>query len=392
MSLLQDHYGAVVAWVEPSPTEPVCGPLVGLTFAAKDLFDVAKMPTSAGNPDFSEHWGLPTQDAWAVAALKKAGARLVAKTHTHELAYGMTGINPHVGTPQNPRVSGGIPGGSSSGSAVAVAAGLVPVALGSDTGGSVRIPASLCGVYAYRPTHGAIPTQGVVPLAPSYDTVGLLAASPEGLERFARVLLSEALPVISFDRAVILHDALELCTPEAQTALERIARRLEALGMTIEEKSLGLLQEARETQRVLQGAQAWGFHQRWLEERQPRLGEDVRKLLEMASRFTAGEIGRALSEQVRLKAEMGAWLLPGTLVLLPATPSSAPLVSELQDTEKALAFRWRTLSLTCYASVLGAPVVSVPAEQPGEKPIGMQLVGPWGSDMGLLNTVRQAFK
>lgn len=389
---MQDHYGAVVAWVEPSPTEPVCGPLAGLTFAAKDLFDVAQMPTAAGNPDFAERWGLPTQDAWAVAALKNAGARLVAKTHTHELAYGMTGINPHVGTPQNPRVPGGIPGGSSSGSAVAVAAGLVPVALGSDTGGSVRIPASLCGIYAYRPTHGAIPTQGVVPLAPSYDTVGLLAASPEGLERFARVLLSEALPVVPFDRAVILRDALEFCTPEAQTALERIARRLEALGMTIEEKSLALLQEARETQRVLQGAQAWGFHQRWLEERQPRLGEDVRKLLEMASRFTAGEIGRALSEQVRLKAEMGAWLSPGMLILLPATPSSAPLVSELQDTEKALAFRWRTLSLTCYASVLGAPVVSVPAEQPGEKPIGIQLVGPWGSDMGLLNTVRQAFK
>ncbi len=389
---MQDHYGAVVAWVEPSPTEPVCGPLAGLTFAAKDLFDVAQMPTAAGNPDFAEHWGLPTQDAWAVAALKKAGASLVAKTHTHELAYGMTGINPHVGTPQNPRVPGGIPGGSSSGSAVAVAAGLVPVALGSDTGGSVRIPASLCGIYAYRPTHGAIPTQGVVPLAPSYDTVGLLAASPEGLERFARVLLSEALPAVPFDRAVILRDALEFCTPEAQTALERITRRLEALGMTIEENSLGLLQEARETQRVLQGAQAWGFHQRWLEERQPRLGEDVRKLLEMASRFTAGEIGRALSEQVRLKAEMGAWLSAGTLILLPATPSSAPLVSELQDTEKALAFRWRTLSLTCYASVLGAPVVSVPAEQPGEKPIGIQLVGPWGSDMGLLNIVRQAFK
>jgi Asp-tRNA(Asn)/Glu-tRNA(Gln) amidotransferase A subunit family amidase len=111
----------------------------------------------------------------------------------------------------------------------------------------------------------------------------------------------------------------------------------------------------------------------------------------MASRLTSGEIGRALSEQVRLKAEMGAWLLPGTLVLLPATPRSAPLVSELQDPEKALAFRWRTLSLTCYASVLGAPVVSVPAEESGEKPIGVQLVGPWGSDRGLLELARRIF-
>lgn len=389
---MQDNYGAVVAWVKASPTEPVCGPLAGLTFAAKDLFDVAGLPTQAGNPDFAQRWGLPIQDAWAVAALKKAGARLVAKTHTHELAYGMTGINPHFGTPQNPRVPGGIPGGSSSGSAVAVAAGLVPVALGSDTAGSVRIPASLCGVYAYRPTHGAIPTQGVVPLAPGYDTVGLLAADPEVMERCAKVLLSGALPVVRFERAVVLRDALELCDPEAHAAVERVAQRLEARGIAVEEQSLGLLQEARETQRVLQGAQAWGFHQRWLEERQPRLGEDVRKLLEMASRLTAGEIGRALSEQVRLRTEMGALISPGTLILLPATPSSAPPVSTLQDSEKALAFRWRTLSLTCYASVLGAPVVSVPAEQPGEKPIGVQLVGPWGSDMGLLHTARQAFK
>lgn len=389
---MQDNYGAVVAWVKASPTEPVCGPLAGLTFAAKDLFDVAGLPTQAGNPDFAQRWGLPIQDAWAVAALKKAGARLVAKTHTHELAYGMTGINPHFGTPQNPRVPGGIPGGSSSGSAVAVAAGLVPVALGSDTAGSVRIPASLCGVYAYRPTHGAIPTQGVVPLAPGYDTVGLLAADPEVMERCAKVLLSGALPVVRFERAVVLRDALELCDPEAHAAVERVAQRLEARGIAVEEQTLGLLQEARETQRVLQGAQAWGFHQRWLEERQPRLGEDVRKLLEMASRLTAGEIGRALSEQVRLRTEMGALISPGTLILLPATPSSAPPVSTLQDSEKALAFRWRTLSLTCYASVLGAPVVSVPAEQPGEKPIGVQLVGPWGSDMGLLHTARQAFK
>ncbi|GIW35662.1 amidase family protein [Meiothermus sp.] len=392
MEPLQDNYGAVVAWVKASPAAPVCGPLAGLTFAAKDLFDVAGLPTAAGNPDFAGWWGLPTQDAWAVAALKKAGAWLVAKTHTHELAYGMTGINPHFGTPRNPRAPAGIPGGSSSGSAVAVAAGLVPVALGSDTAGSVRIPASLCGVYAYRPTHGAIPTQGVVPLAPGYDTVGLLAVGPEVMERFAGVLLCEALPVVRFERAVLLRDALELCDPEAHAAVERVAQRLEALGIAVEEKSLGLLQEAREAQRVLQGAQAWGFHQRWLEERQPRLGEDVRKLLEMVSRLTAGEIGRALSEQVRLRAEMGALLSPGTLVLLPATPSSAPQVSTLQDPEKALAFRWRTLSLTCYASVLGAPVVLVPAEQPGEKPIGVQLVGPWGSDMGLLNTVRQAFK
>ncbi|MCS7057608.1 MAG: amidase family protein [Meiothermus sp.] len=386
---LRDDCGAVVAWVEGP--EQGCGPLTGLTFAAKDIFDVAGLPTGAGNPEFAERWGLPTRDAWAVAALKRAGARLVAKTHTHELAYGITGINPHFGTPRNPRVPDGIPGGSSSGSAVAVAAGLVPVALGSDTAGSVRIPASFCGIYGYRPTHGAIPTQGVVPLAPSYDTVGLLAADPGVMERFARVLLSEALPAVGFAQAVIVSDALELSSPEAQQAVERAAQRLEAQGIAIKERRLGLLEAARETQRVLQGAEAWGFHQEWLEAQQPRLGEDVRRLLEMASRLTPGEVGRALSHQAQLRAEMGAWLLPGTLVLLPATPTSAPPLSELQDAEGALAFRWRTLSLTCYASLLGAPVISVPAGQPEAKPIGVQLVGPWGSDLGLLALARRAF-
>jgi Asp-tRNA(Asn)/Glu-tRNA(Gln) amidotransferase A subunit family amidase len=388
---MHDGFGAVSLFLENQPYAAT-GPLQGLSFAAKDLFDVAGLPTTAGNPDFAERWGLPRRDAWAVAALKQAGAKLIAKTHTHELAYGITGINPHFGTPQNPKVLGGIPGGSSSGSAVAVAAGLVPVALGSDTAGSVRIPASFCGAYAYRPTHGAIPTKGMVPLAPSYDTVGLLAADPELMLRFARVLLADALPVVGFDRAVILRDALELCAPEAQVATLWVASKLESLGIKIEEKSLGLLQEARETQRVLQGAQAWGFHQKWIEEKQPRLGADVRRLLEMASSYSPGEIGRALSEQVRLRSEMGTWLEPGTLVLLPATPSAAPPLADLQETEQALEFRWRTLSLTCYASVLGVPVVTVPAAQPGEKPIGVQLVGAWGSDRGLLELVQQAWE
>jgi len=388
---MHDGFGAVSLFLENQP-HAATGPLQGLSFAAKDLFDVAGLPTTAGNPDFAERWGLPRRDAWAVAALKQAGAKLIAKTHTHELAYGITGINPHFGTPQNPKVLGGIPGGSSSGSAVAVAAGLVPVALGSDTAGSVRIPASFCGAYAYRPTHGAIPTKEMVPLAPSYDTVGLLAADPELMLRFARVLLADALPVVGFDRAVILRDALELCAPEAQVATLWVASKLESLGIKIEEKSLGLLQEARETQRVLQGAQAWGFHQKWIEEKQPRLGADVRRLLEMASSYSPGEIGRALSEQVRLRSEMGTWLEPGTLVLLPATPSAAPPLADLQETEQALEFRWRTLSLTCYASVLGVPVVTVPAAQPGEKPIGVQLVGAWGSDRGLLELVQQAWE
>jgi amidase len=384
---MNDPYNALVMPIEQLPEGS--GTLEGLRFVAKDLFDVAGLATSAGNPQFAERWGIPSQDAWAVAALKKAGARLIGKSYTHELAYGMTGINPHYGTPHNPKVAGGIPGGSSSGSGVAVASGMVPLALGSDTGGSVRIPASLCGTYAYRPTHGAISAQGVVALAPSYDTVGLLAANPEVMEQAARVLLHDALPMVPFERAVIMSDALELSAPEAQLAVQRTAEKLERLGVKVEENRLRLLQEARETQRVLQGAQAWGYHQKWVEEVGPTLGADVRKLLEMASRFSPSEIGQAISNQVLLRAEMGSWLEPGTLVLMPSTPSSAPQIGGLQDADTALEFRWRTLSLTCYASVLGAPAVAVPTEQTGEAPIGVQLIGAWGADMGLLRLARR---
>lgn len=385
---MNDPYGAVELPLENQTHAPE-GPLAGLEFAAKDLFDVAGVPTTAGSPDFAERWGIPSQDAWAVAALKAAGAKAIAKLKTHELAYGMSGINPHYGTPQNPRVEGGIPGGSSSGSGVAVASGLVPLALGTDTGGSVRIPASYCGVYAYRPTHGVIPATGVVPLAPTYDTVGLLAKDAEVLDQAGKALLSGALPLVGFEQAIIMGDALELSTPQARAAVQQIAQKLESLGIRVREKKLKKLQDAREVQRVVQGAQAWGIHEQWVQEKQPRLGDDVRKLLEMASRFTSAEIGRAIGDQVQLRAEMGAWLEPGTLVLMPATPSSAPQISDFTQAEKALELRWRVLSLTCFASVLGVPVVCVPASEPSQDPVGVQLIGAWGSDAGLLHLAKR---
>ncbi|HEU4741689.1 MAG TPA: amidase family protein [Meiothermus sp.] len=381
--MTHDPFNAVILPVLHHP-HAASGPLAGLTFAAKDLFDVAGLPTRAGNPDFAQRWGIPTRDAWAVRALADAGAKLVAKTHTHELAYGMTGINPHYGTPTNPKAPGHIPGGSSSGSAVAVAAGLVPVALGSDTGGSVRIPASLCGIWAYRPTHGLIPAEGVVPLAPSYDTVGLLAANPEVMEQFARVLLApRALTPAPFTRALIVQDAADLADAEALRAVQELARCLERLGLAVGEIRLGLLEDSIAAQRVLQGAQAWSVHRDWIETRQPRLGDDVQRLLAMAARFTSAEIGQALIGQARVVSEALPRFTPRTLMLLPATPSAAPRIEDLRDTERALDFRWRTLTLTTLASVLGLPVVTVP-DLSGPLPVGTQLIGPGGSDLGLL--------
>ena len=165
------------------------GPLAGLTFAAKDLFDIAGHVTGAGNPDWLRLHTPAPRTAPVVQTLLDAGADMVGKTHTDELSRGIFGENAHYGTPTNPRAPGRVPGGSSSGSAAAVAGGLVDFALGTDTGGSVRIPASFCGIFGIRPTHGRLSLDGVVGQAPSFDTVGWLARDADLLARVGAVLL-----------------------------------------------------------------------------------------------------------------------------------------------------------------------------------------------------------
>src|SRR5262245_31840080 len=160
------------------------GPLSGLTFAAKDLFDVAGHPTGGGNPDWARTHPVPARHAWAVQTLLDAGATLIGKTITDEVSLGILGESPFHGTPLNPRAPDRVPGGSSSGSASAVASGLCDTAIGTDTGGSVRVPASFCGLYGIRPTHGRLPLDGMLPQAPSSDTTGWFARD---VEIFARV-------------------------------------------------------------------------------------------------------------------------------------------------------------------------------------------------------------
>src|SRR5467141_1862666 len=165
------------------------GPLSGLTFAAKDLFDVAGHPTGGGNPDWARQNPVPTRHAWAVQHLLDAGATLIGKTITDEVSLGIVGENAFYGTPVNPRAPDRVPGGSSSGSAAAVAAGLCDTALGTDTGGSVRVPASYCGLYGIRPTHGRIASAGMMPHVPSADTVGWFARDATMLARVGAAML-----------------------------------------------------------------------------------------------------------------------------------------------------------------------------------------------------------
>src|SRR6188508_1801053 len=191
---MPDDIGAFVPGTQVRVEGRPGGPLAGLTFAAKDLFDVAGHPTGGGNPDWPRGRGLPTRHAWAVQTLLNAGATLIGKTITDEVSLGILGENPFEGTARNPRAPGRVPGGSSAGSAAAVAAGLCDTALGTDTGGSVRVPASFCGLYGIRPTHGRIDVTGMLPQAPTSDTTGWFARDAETFARVSSVMLGEPIP------------------------------------------------------------------------------------------------------------------------------------------------------------------------------------------------------
>src|SRR5689334_6842766 len=257
------------------------GPLAGLTFAAKDLFDVAGHPTGGGNPDWSRAHPLPVRHAWAVQRLLDAGATLVGKTITDEVSLGILGENPFDGTPLNPRDPDRVPGGSSSGSASAVAQGLCDTALGTDTGGSVRVPASFCGLYGIRPTHGRLDLSGMMRQAPSSDTTGWFARDAETFARVSETLLGEPTATQLPSRLVIAVDAFGLADDETAAALEPVMCRLRALVKEVREEVMappGLTAWAR-AQRTLLPFEAWHNFQDWIERANPRFQFSVARNL-----------------------------------------------------------------------------------------------------------------
>src|SRR5712672_3903435 len=205
------------------------GPLAGLTFAAKDLFDVAGVPTGGGNHDWPTGRPVPTRHAWAVQTLLDAGATLIGKTITDEVSLGILGENAFDGTPQNVRAPGRVPGGSSSGSAAAVAAGMCDTALGTDTGGSVRVPASFCGLYGIRPTHGRLDLSGMMPQAPTSDTTGWFARDADIFARVSSVMLGEAIPEELPRHLLVAEDAFAFVEPDTASALRPLLDKLARL-------------------------------------------------------------------------------------------------------------------------------------------------------------------
>lgn len=391
-----DAVGAFVG--EPALLAPGVpgGPLAGVRVGVKDALDVAGTVTGAGNPAFAAVRDPAVDHAVAVQRLVDAGASVVGKTVLDELAYSLAGRNAHLGAPVNAAAPGHLAGGSSSGSAAAVAAGLVELGVGTDTGGSIRVPASCCGLFGWRPTHGAVDVGGVVPLAPSFDTVGLLAADPILLRIGAEALLPA--PAASTEaggsagersthphrlRSVVRWvEAFSAVDPSVADA---IARHLEPGIETVDVGiDVGLdLPAAAEAFRILQAREAWVAHGAWITASEPDFAPDVAARFTAASEVTDDQVVRARAVQADVRARLDHALADGTVLALPAAAGPPPPVDVSPDGLDA--FRLATMQLTAPAGLAGLPVVVIPGARVDGLPVGLALVGARGADRGLID-------
>src|SRR5689334_4988268 len=362
------------------------GPLKGIRFASKDIYDIAGHVTGCGNPDWLASHGPATATAPTVAKLLAAGAELVGKTITDELAYSLNGQNFHYGTPINVNAPGRIPCGSSSGSASAVAGKAVDTALGSDTGGSVRVPAAVCGIFGIRPTHGRISLEGVMPLAPSFDTAGWFTRDAALMERIGTVLLGEdtTKPLPGVAR---IADAFALAEAPAQAALEPMAQKAEALLGPKPAIEIGNLGDWMTTMRKLQAREIWQTHGAWIEKQHPKFGPEVGARFEWARSVASQPIADEPDRRRSFAARMAAILGSVGLLMLPTAPDIAPLRG--LEGQSSQSFRDRTLSLTSIAGLARLPQVNIPAGRVNGCPVGLSLIGPPGSDRALLKLAVQ---
>jgi amidase len=381
----RDPYRAFCTHSEARLEGAKAGPLAGLTFAAKDLFDIAGHVTGAGNPDWLASHAPASETATVVRQLVDAGATMVGKTHTDELSRGIFGENAHYGTSINPRAPGRVPGGSSSGSAAAVAGMLVDFALGTDTGGSVRVPASFCGIFGIRPTHGRIPFDGVVAQAPSFDTVGWLARSAQLLARVGDVLLrSNEVRASRPRRVVIAEDAFAVAEPATRTALLPAAERIGKFVGVCETRTLSAapLSEWRHHQSTLQAKEALATFADWIDVHNPRFGFEVADTFLRGMHIDDDALKRAEAFREERRRELAQLLDSDTVICLPTAPFPAPALGQRRSVMRE--HRTAVLHLTCIAGLLGAPQLSIPAGEVDGLPVGLSLLGRPGSDSVLL--------
>lgn len=388
MNIPDDPLGAFCRHTHVALQGSGSGPLAGLSFGAKDIYDIAGHKTGFGSPEWLATHEAAAATAPVVAQLLAAGAGMAGKTQTDELTYSLNGENAHYGTPVNVNAPGRIPGGSSSGSAAAVAGGLVDFALGSDTGGSVRAPASFCGIHGMRPTHGRISLQGACALAKSFDTAGWFARDASLLERVGRVLLGDdaaAAPgkmLLAEDAAALLGDKAAAAFHSALQPVVGVAGSLHPV--TISTQGLAHWFQAF---RVLQGAEIHVQLGDWVARVQPRLGPGVKERIEWTATIRPEDVARAQRVRDAARARMDDLLSDDAVLVLPTVPDIAPPLNSpsagLDD------FRARAMSLLCVAGLGGLPQISMPLAKLEGCPFGVSIIAGRGNDALLLALARR---
>ncbi|QHC70521.1 AtzH-like domain-containing protein [Rathayibacter sp. VKM Ac-2801] len=349
------------------------GTLDGLDVAVKDLFAIEGQRIGAGVPARLASAPIEAATAPAVAQLLAAGASVRGIAQTDEFAYSIAGRNSGYGTPPNPAVPGAIPGGSSSGPATAVSLGQAAVGLATDTAGSIRVPASYQGLWGLRTTHGAVPVEGLLPLAPSFDTVGWLTRDLGTLRRVAEVCLTAGTPVRNLAVAPALLGGVD--------AAVGAAFRAAVVGLSADEVELPPVAEMLEAFRLVQAAEAWRSSGSWVAAHPGVLAADVQARFDAASLVDEETEAGARARVAGFREALDR-ALDGRVLLLPSTSSVAPALDASADAIDAA--RTATLGLTCVAGIGGYPALSVPRLRVDGAPAGLCLVGPRGSDLALL--------
>jgi amidase len=366
------------------------GSLNGLTFAVKDIFDVAGHRTGFGHPDWlATH--LPAQrTAPIIVRLLAVGARMIGRTHCDELCYSLTGENAHYGMPVNINAPGRVPGGSSSGSAAAVAGQLVDFAIGSDCGGSVRIPASYCGIFGMRPTWGRVTLEGVIPFGPSFDAVGWLARDAALLEEVGCALLNDRQEPPRPERLLVASDAFGLLEQRVMEALRPQVSRLGQLIGTCEEIQLsptGLV-DWFETFRTIQAGEVWANLGHWIDEVRPKLGPGVKERIAWAATVSPQTLAHANERRAEVRLRMEQLLGPKDVLCLPTSPRVAPLRGT-PPCKIEIEYRHQAMCLLCVSGLAGLPQISLPMAQLDGLPLGLSIVGRPGADTMLLRIASQ---
>lgn len=387
---LHDPAHAFVPYPDVPVRHAATGPLSGLYFGVKDLFDIAGYPTGGGNPLLLAMSGIKAQTAPTVQKLLDAGAALAGKTVTDELAFSMNGNNAHFGAPINGNAPERITGGSSSGSASAVSSRLCDFALGTDTGGSVRAPASLCGLYGIRPTHGRVSLESALALCHSFDTCGWFARDAHTFARVADVLMApDTTPLPARPRLLMPSDVWGLVDSAVRPAWDGALQQITQLLGSAQDCQVVLdsFDAMYWSFRYIQGREAWMTDGAFISRYAPVLGPGVKERFDWSSKVTDAQMQEAEQFRARFRQHLADVLGSDGVLVMPSMPDIAPL--RTADEASLEAYRNQAVQMLCLAGLSGFPQISLPLASREGAPLGISLLGPAGTDRSLIAMAQQ---